>query len=184
MWLDIPPSPRKANLGKLEITTKEKLTEAEKETLFRWGDDLWDNDRYGLTWCGTDVHFVGYENGAAVTHSGVYLHTLTIGGHDVVLGGLNSVITVPKARGKGYGGQIVGAAEKYMQSQGSIDFGMLFCHPELVAFYGPRGWSAVKGPITIDQPDGPRVTPHTVMVMPFTVAEWLDGPLDLKSFPW
>ena len=171
-------------VDQLEIVEKVKLTEEEKTALFRWGEDLWDNDRYGLTWCGTDVHFVGYANGAPVTHSGVYRHTVRIDGRDVALGGLNSVITIPEARGKGYGNQVVGAAEDHMRSGGATDYGMLFCHPELAAFYGPRGWSAIEGPVTIDQPDGPRITPHTVMVMPFGGAQWSDVPLKLNSPPW
>ena len=171
-------------MSELEIIEKSELTETEKTTLFKWGEDLWDNDRYGLTWCGTDVHFVGYLNEKAVTHSGVYGHVLSRDGHEIRLGGLNSVITTPDARGKGYGSLIVGAAEDHMQHTGSFDFGMLFCHPELEDFYGPRGWTAIDGPVTIDQPTGPRRTPHTVMVMPFTDSDWQDGPLELNSFPW
>ena len=171
-------------MSRFEIQTKSKLTEEETETLFGWGDDLWNNDRYGLTWAGSDVQFVGLENGKPVTHAGMFYHTVEIAGRDIELGGLNGVITLPQARGKGYGSQIVGAAEDHARDQSTAEFGMLFCHPELVEFYGPRGWHPIDGPVTIDQPDGPRLTPHTVMVYPFRDTMWPDGPFNLNSYPW
>lgn len=168
----------------LTITVKTALTPAEKDALFGWGENLWDNDRYGLAWTGTDVHVVGVEAGVPVTHAGAYRHSLSHGGRTIVLGGLNGVITVPEARGKGYGGQVVAAAEDHMRRDMACDFGMLFCHPELVPFYGPRGWRAIDGPVTIDQPDGPRPSPHVVMVLPFRDDDWPEGPVDLGSYPW
>lgn len=171
-------------MSRFEIHTKSRLTDEEKTALFGWGKDLWDNGRYGLTWAGCDVHFVGLEDGSPVTHSGMYYHTVEIEGRKIELGGLNGVITRPEARGKGYGGQIVGAAEDHAREQSSAEFGMLFCHPELADFYGPRGWHPIEGPVTIDQPDGPRPSPHVVMVYPFRGTEWPDGPFDLNSYPW
>ena len=168
----------------LSIETRDGLSQPEKETLFGWSDDPWDNNRYGLTWTGTDVRFLGLEDGKPVTHSGLYFHSIDMGGREMTLAGLNSVITVPHARGKGYGGQIVGAAEDYMSEERPVDFGMLFCHPELQAFYGPRGWRAIDGPVTIDQPEGKRQTPHVVMVFPIADDTWPEGPVILNSYPW
>jgi GNAT superfamily N-acetyltransferase len=171
-------------MNQLKIFTKTKLTEEEKSSLFGWGEDLWNNDRYALTWRRPDVKFVGYVGGRGVTHSCAVLHSIVIADKEVRLGGLAGVITHPEARGKGYGGQIVSAAEDYIHTEMRADFGVLFCHPELIPFYEPRGWHTIRGPITIDQPEGPRVTPHIVMVMPFTQAVWQDRPLTLGSLPW
>ena len=171
-------------MAELEIVTKPKLTPEEKTSLFGWGDDLWANDKYGLTWVGTDIHVVGSVGGTAVTQAGAYLHTVTHNGSELRLGGLNGVITIPEARGKGYGNRVVSGAEQHIRVEMDADFGMLFCHPELVPFYEPRGWEIIDGPVTNDQPDGPRLTPHIVMVLPFKDATWSDGPFNLSSYPW
>ena len=168
----------------LKVITRTSLSQPEKDTLFRWGEDLWDNDRYGLTWRGTDVHFVGYEDNEPVAHAGACLHTMRVNGDKMRLGGLNSVITIPKARSKGYGGLVVEAAEIHMRNAMGVDFGMLFCHPELEAFYSRRGWQTIQGPVVIDQPDGPRDSPHTVMVLPCKDQEWTNRPITLGSMPW
>jgi GNAT superfamily N-acetyltransferase len=168
----------------LQIVTKTKLTEQDKESLFRWGTDLWDNDRYALTWRSTDIHCVGYEENVAVTQAGACLHILNHESNELRIGGLNGVITRPEARGKGYGNLVVGAAEAHMRDEMDADFGMLFCHPELEPYYDSRGWVKVESPVTIVQPEGPRKTSHTVMVLAFRNAVWSDTPVVLNSLPW
>lgn len=171
-------------MSELEIVAKDKLTDEDKAYLFGWGDDLWDNDRYGLTWRRPDIKFVGYQEGRPVTIASAVLHTISMDGEEIRLGGLAGVITVPDARGKGHGSSIVGAVEGHLRDVIAADFGMLFCHPELIPFYEPRGWHTIRGPITIDQPERQRETPHIVMILPFTQAVWKDRPLILGSLPW
>ncbi len=166
------------------IKTRLNLDPEERKALFGWGDDLWDNDRYALTWRGTDVYCVGYVDDEAVSNAGAVCHSVQVGNRRVTLGGLNSVITVPAARGKGYGSQVVGAVERHMQEEMQVDFGMLFCHPELIPFYKRRGWQEIEGPVTIDQPEGPRETPHIVMVLPFCDEAWTDEAFELGCLPW
>lgn len=171
-------------MNELDIVTKNILTDEEKTSLFGWGTDLWNNNRYALTWRKPDIKFVGYAAGRAITHACAILHKVAIDDREVRLGGLAGVITHPDSRGKGFGGQIVSAAEDHIRTQMKAEFGVLFCHPELIPFYEPRGWHTIRGPITIDQPEGARETPHIVMVMPFAQAAWQDRPLKLGSLPW
>ena len=56
-------------MSELEIVAKDKLTEEDKASLFGWGNDLWGNDRYRLTWRRPDIKFVGYQEGTPFTQA-------------------------------------------------------------------------------------------------------------------
>ncbi len=58
--------------------------------------------------------------------------------------GLGSAFTYPACWGKGYGRLIMDAATCSM-CKPSADMGLLFCQPELQAFYPKSSWQALRG---------------------------------------
>lgn len=171
-------------MDEFKVETRERLTIPEKDALFQWGKDLWDVAKHGLTWCETDLHFLGTENGKPVSHAGIHFHTFAIDDRTIELGGLNAVITIPAARRKGYGNRVVEAAENHMRDKTFVAFGMLFCNTGLIDFYRPRGWQLIEDPVTIDQPGGPCLAPEHVMIYPLRDTAWPTGPFNLNSYPW
>jgi hypothetical protein len=82
-------------MDQLEIVSKTKLTDEDKSSLFGWSSDLWNNDRYALTWRRPDLKFIGYVADRAITHASAVLHTIQVDEREVRLGGLAGVITHP-----------------------------------------------------------------------------------------
>ena len=63
-------------------------------------------------------------------------------------GGLSTVVTNERARGRGYGGQLVSAAREEMRAQG-LDLGLFTCGRPLQAFYERAGWRVLPGAVLV-----------------------------------
>lgn len=160
----------------MDIRTFQILPDAERQALFGWGEDLFGVNSLGLQWRSKDRHFVLYEDGAPKANASVLRHGR--------IGGLGEVITRPEVRGRGFARQVVGRATEFLRDEWGASFGLLFCFPRLVPFYGSQGWMLVEPGILIDQPGGKIPSPIPVMIRPFTDERWPLERVDLGSLPW
>lgn len=160
----------------MDIRTFQTLPDAERQTLFGWGDDIFDVNQRGLQWRTKDWHFVLYEDGVPRANASVLRHG--------AIGGLGGVITLPEARGRGLARTVVGRATEFMRDDLGVSFGLLFCLPRLVPFYESQGWTLVEPGVLIDQPGGKIPSPVPVMVLPFGREPWPEERVDLGSLPW
>lgn len=168
----------------MEIRTFQTLSEAERQTLFGWGEDLFSVNVLGLRWRSKDRHFVLYENGSPRASASVLRHEARLGDRSVVIGGLGGVITLPEARGRGLARRIVGRATEFLRDDLGASFGLLFCLPRLVPFYRSLGWEVVEPGVLIDHPGGKIPSPVPVMILPFGEERWPAERVDLGSLPW
>jgi GNAT superfamily N-acetyltransferase len=167
-----------------DIRLFQVLPEAERQALFGWGEDLFDVKRYGLQWRLKDWHFVLYEDGAPRANASVLRHEAEVGGQRTVIGGLGSVIALPEVRGRGLARQAVGRASEFLRDNVGASFGLLFCLPRLVPYYGAQGWRQLDQGVVIDQPDGKIPAPFPVMILPFADRPWPAEQVELGSLPW
>jgi hypothetical protein len=75
-------------------------------------------------------------------------------------------------------------ATKFLVQEWGVEAGLLFCLPELAAYYVALGWQEVKSPVLIEQPGGKIVSPLCVMVLPVRKQGWSFGSTELRSLPW
>jgi GNAT superfamily N-acetyltransferase len=152
--------------------------------LFDWGTDLWSIDSYRLAWRPWESSFVGYLGDDPVTHTGVLTHTVSVADRELHVGGVAGVLTLPAARGLGYGTRTLGAATRFLQDSRGVAFVLLFCRDQLIPFYGPRGWRKIEDPVFIRQPDGERPSPLNCLVLTLGEDPWPGGAVRLDSQPW
>jgi hypothetical protein len=73
---------------------------------------------------------------------------------------------------------------KFFAREWNVDGGLLFCLPQMMAYYEALGWRGVKGPVLIEQPHSKVVSPLRVMVLPLREEDWTSGRIELRSLPW
>ena len=166
-----------------EIRQADFLTDAEKQLLFGWGDDIFGASSLNLRWRPKDVHFLLYADGAVVSHVGVLKHVVTVAGQPVTVGGVGGVVTVPEGQKRGFARELMQQATRLLMDW-SVDAGLLFCLQRTVPFYESQGWQVVEQTVFIEQPSGQIVSPLEVMVLPLDGRPWPDGEVELNSFPW
>jgi aminoglycoside 2'-N-acetyltransferase I len=142
----------------------------EEPTGWHWADDDWE---VGV-WVG----------GLLVSRLGIVERTGSVGGHDLRLGGVGGVGTLPDYRERGYARLALLAAESFIREQLRADFGLLVCSGAMVGYYERLGWRTVAGPLVFEQPEGPVTFEGAVMMLPAARRDWPAGEIDLRGLPW
>jgi GNAT superfamily N-acetyltransferase len=166
------------------IRQAESLTDEEKQRLFGWGEDIFGVGTFNLSWRPKDLHFLLYSGGEPVSHVGILKHVVTVNAESVTVGGVGGVVTVPEAQKKGFARRLMQHTAKFFEREWKVAGGLLFCLPEMVAYYEALGWQRLESPVLIEQPNGKIASPLRVMVLPLSKEEWLNGSIELGSLPW
>jgi GNAT superfamily N-acetyltransferase len=167
----------------IEIKQSDALTDAEKDKLFGWGDDIFGADNLNLRWRPKDVHFVLHVDGEAVSHVGVLQHEVSAADRAIKVGGVGAVVTAPAWQKRGYASELMRHAARYFETT-PVEAGLLFCLQRRVPFYESLGWQLLGDPVFIQQPAAEIVSPLEVMVRPVGGNVWPRGEVRLNSFPW
>jgi len=168
----------------VEIRLEKNLTDAERRTLFEWGQDIFGVADKLYQWRPKDWHFIVEENGSVVSHAGVLQTTVRAGPRAVSVGGIGGVVSVPEAQGRGHAHSAMRRAAEFMRDELQVEFGMLFCLPRLVPFYARQGWQLLEETVEFQQPSGPIVSPFRSMALPCNSREWPAGKIDVGGLPW
>ncbi|MFH1613862.1 MAG: GNAT family N-acetyltransferase [Planctomycetota bacterium] len=122
-----------------------------------------------------------------IAHTGIVDRTISIGGRDVRIAGIQGVYVLPDHRGKGLADQVLNAAMREAERL-EFDFGLLFCIPEIEKVYSRCGWQKLEGRrITRIDKDGSEVPIpgyNIVMYYPLGRRELLAGNINLKGNDW
>jgi GNAT superfamily N-acetyltransferase len=165
------------------IRQTDSLSEAEKQRLYDWGDDIFGADAFNLRWRPKDLHFMMEVDGLTVSHVGILKHVVAVEGKPVTVGGVGGVVTLPAWQGRGFATDLMQHTVDFFR-QWNIDAGFLFCMPRRVAFYESQGWRVVHQPVMVEQPNGEILSPLEIMVFPTGAFVWPEGKVRLNSFPW
>lgn len=167
----------------IEIIQTDNLTQAQKEKLFNWGDDIFGASDLNLHWRPKDLHFLLKVSGETVSHVGVLTHEVSVAGKPIMVGGVGGVVTPPAWQKRGFARALMQHAARFFETA-QVDAGFLFCLRRRVPFYESQGWQLVKYPVLIQQPSGEMVAPLEAMVLPIGERSWPEGEVKLNSFPW
>ncbi len=120
-----------------------------------------------------------------VSHVGVITRRATYDGQPIRIGGVGGVMTHPAARGRGYAGLGIQRAIEFLREQCDVEFALLVCRPELIAYYSSLGWDEFRGQVLVQQ-HGSRAefTFNQVMTCAVRAARPIDGIIDLCGPPW
>jgi hypothetical protein len=168
----------------VEIRFAEALTDAERQALFGWDENIFGAEDRLYTWRPKDYHFITEDDGRPLSHVGVLKTTVKAGGRDVTVAGIGGVVTRPEAQGRRYVHAAMQRATEFMCKELNADAGMLFCLQRLAQFYAGQGWRLLEEEIEFDQPSGRLVSPFRVMVLPCGSYEWPTGHVEVAGLPW
>ena len=124
------------------------------------------------------------EHGALVSYTGVIVRSAAVDGRSVLVGGVGGIKTRPDARGRGYARMGVEKALEFFRTM-DVDFALLVCEPELVAYYGALGWTEFDGRVLVLQRGlVEEFTFNRVMTHDVRGAAPAKGVIDLQGPPW
>ena len=167
-----------------EIKQTIALTDEETRRLFGWGENIFGILPHSIIWRSKELHFVLYADGKPVSHVGLLRHVVRVNGQRVTVAGLGGVVTIPEAQKKGVAHRLMQHAAKFLEREWKVDAGLLFCLPQMEAYYSRLGWQTIKAPVTIEQPTGRITSPMPAMIMPLSKKPWPTGNVELQSLPW
>jgi hypothetical protein len=160
------------------------LTDAERQRLFGWGENIFGVEDHKYAWRPKELHFILNVDNDPVSHVGLIDHTVSVAGQPVRVAGVGAVVTAGDMHGRGYAQKTLRRAERYMCEELKVEFGLLFCLDRLRPFYARQNWQLLSEPVEFDQPSGKMVSPFNVMVLPCGERVWPAGATDLLSLPW
>jgi predicted GNAT family N-acyltransferase len=167
-----------------EIRFADHLTDEERRTLFEWGESIFGVEDAHYRWRPKDYHFITEEDGRVVSHVGVLKTSVQAGGHEVTVGGIGGVVTIPEAQGRHHVHAAMRRAAAFLCEELGTQFGMLFCLQRLMPFYARQGWRLVEEEAEFQQPEGKVASPFRVMVLPCGGRAWPAGRVEVAGWPW
>jgi RimJ/RimL family protein N-acetyltransferase len=125
------------------------------------------------------------DRGDALCHVGVVVREAQLNGRGVRIGGIGGVKTHPTARGRGHATAAIRRAVAFLRDEAGVDFALLVCEPDLIAFYERLGWRLFAGVLLVSQ-RGATVpfTFNVPMTLPVRSGGELGGTIDLSGPPW
>lgn len=104
----------------------------------------------------------------------------------VEVAGVQNVAVLPETRGTGLGRLLMARAMDHAAAEG-INFGLLFCIPELESYYASMGWVLNPVAVTMDW-EGQRGVPipdkNICMVLELAGLSFPPGCIDLNGADW
>ncbi|MFN8076212.1 MAG: GNAT family N-acetyltransferase [Kineosporiaceae bacterium] len=105
----------------------------------------------GLRWIGTPfgdrespTYVVLRRHEVLLAHAALIRAPVLHDGVELAVAGLGCVFTMPPYRSAGHAGTVLREVGRLIDA-GGADLGMLFCDPELAAFYERFGWTPCSG---------------------------------------
>lgn len=172
----------------LEIAVKRasELTETEQAQLDAMGRVCFEGDPYAseFEWSQSEWSIVGRLDGQVVSHVGLIQRGIMVGGISQRVGGVGGVMTLPGYRRRGLAAALMGQAESTLRDDFKVEFGVLVCSPEMVAYYRRCGWEYVGDGLDCQSFGKDAHIPGPVMILRLSSRAWPGGTIDLCGTPW
>lgn len=134
-----------------------------------------------VVWAHADKRVIVSDGDRVVCHAGLFFRDATLDAKPARICGIGGVMTAPSARRKGFA---TAAMKRAAEAMDGVDFGLLFCEPHNVRFYGNLGWQVFDGRVRCEQPKGEMffdIMPTMILPMRMRPAS---GAIDLCGLPW
>jgi nodulation protein A len=138
----------------------------------------------GIEWSSHDWMELGWLEHELVSQLCLLKREISVGAERVGVAGIGGVATHPRWQRQGLASQLMGAAEKYMQDEIRVPFGLLVCADETRPFYKKNGWKFVANELVFIQNNEPRMLKTCVMILPLSDQPWPSGKINLCGLPW
>lgn len=123
-------------------------------------------------------------DGEVVSYTGIVMTEAEVDRRPVTIGGVGGIATHPEHRGRGHAARSIEAATRWMADQG-VEFALLVCRDELVAYYGRLGWAVFEGRLVVTQfGERETFTFNRVMVKGVCGETPAKGTIELAGPPW
>ena len=169
---------------KIEIKAAGRLSRRENALLGRLLDEAFAQENESLTWSNSDWHVLVWEGEQLACQVGIVVRSSLVGGKPVKLGGIGGVATGSAWRNRGLAGAAMLEAQRFMDAELAVDFGLLVCGEEKIRSYGRLGWKSVGRTMLVDQPSGKVPYTGPILILPVRRTDWPEGEIDLCSLPW
>ena len=127
------------------------------------------------------------DEGRIVAHAAVVERQIQVGTERVCVAGVLNVFVLPECRGRGLFRQLMSATMDEARRRG-LDFGLLFCTPEIGARYERLNWRLLSGrSVTRLDEDGlpqPLPAKNVTMAYPLRCPEVPAGDMHLLGNDW
>ncbi|MFI2610128.1 GNAT family N-acetyltransferase [Kitasatospora sp. NPDC018619] len=181
-----PPSAQPHPAGAPVVERLPQYGRAEQQEILGPGADPYGVAYTGLAFRPKEIHFgVRAADGRLVAHAGLVAAVpLTVGGTDLAVVGVGGVGVAPDRRRGGLATVVVRAALDHARTLGHRH-ALLFCRPQLAAFYRGLGFREVVEGVTVEQPEGrlAQMPLRTLWTPLVPGAGWPEGPVRLRSLP-
>jgi aminoglycoside 2'-N-acetyltransferase I len=138
-----------------------------------------------ITWTAPQWSLLLWDHEHLVTRVGLVVREITHDGTSKRIGGVGGVMTHPARRGQGLARQALAASAAWFATEGQVAYALLFCRPDLIAFYQRSMWKPFEGSVWVDQPQGKLAfSDQKAMVLDVQEAAPLGGTIDLQGLPW
>ena len=126
------------------------------------------------------------EGNAVVGHLAIVIRVVSIGGVRARVAGVQGLSVTPRCRAGGLARELLRLAQGELAARG-VRSGILFCLPELEAFYGRLGWQKTERPVTTRDEKGQPILLSAKNICMLSVLEDATlppGPIDLGCRDW
>ncbi|MGW6060357.1 GNAT family N-acetyltransferase [Streptomyces sp. NPDC055189] len=137
----------------------------------------------GLVWADKQHTLTAVCAGRPVASAGWLLRDMAFDGLPRRAAGLGGVLVPPAYRGRGIARTVISVAIEHARAAGAETM-ILLCRPELIPLYTRLGWGEVSVPVTLQQPDGARISPLTTMIYDLANLPQPTTSVDLRGLPF
>jgi aminoglycoside 2'-N-acetyltransferase I len=147
-----PPPPYDQLVELIELG---RLSDEQYAELVGDEDDPWNAAEFDLEWLPKDRHVaVRDDDGRLIAAAGLVVVEVQCGEQPPIpVVGVGGVIVTASHRGRGFGREVISEALRRAEAMGP-EIAMLFCRSETAGLYRRHGFTQVRGPVLVDQPDG------------------------------
>jgi hypothetical protein len=151
----------------IDVATGNDLTSDQEKFVNVWSKEYFDHVAVSRDLKKASVHWRLFltVDGELTGHVALTEFMVIIDGREQSCGAVGGLLTARTKMGKGYGNQLMDAAETFIFERLAFESAILFCLPDLVPFYGHRGWTTIQTPVTLEQSAGIITWPESVMTL-------------------
>lgn len=137
-----------------------------------------------IEWSSSEWYVLGRVIGRVVSIVGILKRHIRIGELTLEVGGVGGFATHPEYQRRGYGSAVMQRAAEFMRNDLQVEFGLLVCDQDMIAFYNRHGWQIAEEEMVFTSKGVKHIFRDIIMVLPLAERPWPKGRIDLCGNPW
>lgn len=137
-----------------------------------------------IEWSPSEWYVLGKLAGRIVSHVGILKRRIRVGELFLEVGGVGGFATLPDYQQRGFGSTVLRRADEFMRLDLRLEFGLLVCGQDMIAFYSKHGWQITDAEMLFLSHGTKHVFHDTIMVIRLGERPWPEGTIDLCGAPW